>query len=270
MSKKQYFILSLTLFLIYSCASDDTSGPSPATIVGSWSSGELSYHSTDDCLNQGQDLVSFVNSSISSNIGIQAQIVAEALCVNDADYESCLAEELEDQIALYSAVVDSSIYYNLISGTFSYNNMTLVINEGESYETQYDGSCINIPEDDIYDESECDFFAENEYTEWDSLNEQCNIIDETYCGIVGATWDNGWVGSYDFDGENYILNNFNNNEATTKTLVFDGNDLFIVLSTVGDQCLCSTSTPSESSTDCIDADDCIWLESHCISLNFSK
>ena len=50
----------------------------------------------------------------------------------------------------------------------------------------------------------------------------------------------------------------------------DGNDLFIVLSTVGDQCLCSTSTPSESSTDCIDADDCIWLESHCISLNFSK
>ena len=83
MSKKQYFILSLTLFLIYSCANDDTSGPSPATIVGSWSSGELSYLSTDDCLNQGQDLVSFVNSSISSNIGIQAQIVAEALCIND-------------------------------------------------------------------------------------------------------------------------------------------------------------------------------------------
>ena len=23
-------------------------------------------------------------------------------------------------------------------------------------------------------------------------------------------------------------------------------------------------------TDCVDADDCIWLESHCISLNFSK
>ena len=121
MPKKQYLILSLTLFLIYSCASDDSSGPSPATIVGTWSSGELSYHQTDDCLNQGQSIEDFVNTAISNNIEIEAQNTATLACVDESEYETCLANFIE----LYSNNfdnADSLLFNDLISNTFLYNN----------------------------------------------------------------------------------------------------------------------------------------------------
>jgi len=271
MPKKQYLILSITLFLIISCASDNSSGPSPSNIVGTWSSGELSYHQTDDCLNQGQNLESFVNTTITSNLEIQAQSTAEALCANQSDYETCLIQQIEYHMGVYADDIDSLLYTDLISNTFSFSNMTLIINSGSSYEAQYDGSC-EIEES--YEQTECEALVVAGFTEWNELTEECRIIDETYCGIAGGEWDNGWVGDWEEDGDNYFLHNFNNDEETTKTLVFDGSSLFIVLSNTDDQCLCGTSVPSDSPTECLDVldieSDCIWLESHCISINFSK
>jgi len=268
MPKKQYLILSLTLFLIYSCANDDSQGPSPATIIGTWSSGELSYHQTNDCLNQGQSLEDFTNATIATNVESQAQIVAEALC--DENDTECIASELDEwtnTIGASLTAADSLLFTNLISNTFSFNNMTLIINSGSSYEAQYDGSC-NI--ENSYEQAECEALVAAGFTEWSEVTEECNIIDETYCGIAGGEWDSGWVGDWEEDGDNYTLHNFNDEGETTKTLVFDGSDLFIVLSNTENQCLCSSSTPSDSSTECVDVDDCVWLEGHCISLNFSK
>ena len=222
MPKKQFLILSLTLFLIYSCANDDPSGPSPATIVGTWSSGELSYHQPDDCLNQGQNLEDFVNATIVSNVEIQAQIIAEALCVDESEYEACLAGYID----LYENNVDAAdslLYTNLISNTFSFNNMTLIINSGSSYEAQYDGSC-DI--ENSYEQAECEALVDAGFTEWNEMTEECSIIDETYCGIAGGEWDNGWVGDWEEDGGNYILHDFNDvelEEIDEINLVSDSN-----------------------------------------------
>ena len=143
--------------------------------------------------------------------------------------------------------------------------MTLIINSGSSYETQYDGSCVDFS---MFGQVACELF---DGAEWLEESEECIFLTEDACVAIGSgTWNDGWVGDWGEDGDNYTLYNFNDDEEISKTLVFDGNNLFIVLSTVGAQCLCSTSTPSETSADCVDLDDCLWLESHCISLNFSN
>jgi hypothetical protein len=157
------------------------------------------------------------------------------------------------------------LFTDLVSNTFSFNNMTLIINSGSSYEAQYDGSCINF---NAFSQGACELF---DGAEWIDESQECIFLIENACTEIGSgTWDDGWVGDWEKDGDNYTLHNFDDEEGAMKTLVFDGSSLFIVLSTSEDQCLCSSSTPLDSSTECAPVDDCIWLESHCISLNFDK
>ena len=191
MPKKQSLILSLTLFLIYSCANDNSSDPSPASIVGTWSSGDLSYHQAENCLNEGQNLEDFVNAAISNNIEIEAQNTAALACVDESEYETCLADFIE----LYSNNfdnADSLLFSDLISSTFLYNSMTLIINNGFSYETQYNGSCIYF---NIFGQGACELF---DGAEWIEESEECIFLTENACVEIGSgTWNDGWVGDWE-------------------------------------------------------------------------
>ena len=93
-------------------------------------------------------------------------------------------------------------------------------------------------------------------------------------GVAGGEWDEAFTGLWYESGDNYILEEFFEEVGDgSKSFIFDGASISIIMNANQDDCICGDDATSEeiASNLCVEhADGCIWLNEYCVSLNFSK
>ena len=250
-NKNSTIIFSLLMFsaiMLVSCSDDSATGP--LNITGQWGSNEYLYY--PNCEGDGTSFEDYINGLIESAQGDQAQ--------NYVDYQ-CSEEQLGTEFC-NGTPFDATIYETNADSMFAYYLNTLIIpewnnnpsyseiieqentyiaeimdiglniNADNTYTISWDGTCVDYPE---FSEDQCNALSA---AEWNGAS--CNILTQDGCEsiFVNGTWDDGSSGVLDEDGDNYTMNDVDDDSSYDgMELIFDGNKIFITVISQDDLCV---------------------------------
>tara|TARA_Y100000768_G_C23821134_1_gene606617 strand:+ start:113 stop:904 length:792 start_codon:yes stop_codon:yes gene_type:complete len=249
---KKYLILSLLSFVIYSCANDSSSGPSPTLINGQWNSDQYLY--SPNCGQQNLSFDDYISYLVIELQQYSAQTQVDIICngqpegwcesptagdTYDTNADSVYAIQLSFVVNQWdndSTLTEMLIAENMIISDVS--DIQLNINNDNTYTISWDGVCIDYPE---FTEEQC-----NELSSGTWNGDSCEFLTEDGCesSFVNGTWDDGSSGVLDGDSDLYTMDDVDDDS------VFEGNELNFDGSSIS---ITVISTPEL-----------------CVSLNFTK
>ena len=213
--------LSLSL-LILSCDSDSSSGPPEnLEIYDTWTSTSYSYYTNADCSGEGISFDEYAELVIDDAVTAEAQTLMDSECLNpDTQTLVCDLEYWRDHVIdLWAAsddeeeqaVIDEIISTTGIPAT-SLGSIELLISVNMTFDVSYDGFCsdlsdiaLNLPEE------ECNIGG----SEWVDL--ECTFPTEDSCPSYIGTWNTGYQGGWEENGDNYLITWTTNAGGTTHT-----------------------------------------------------
>ena len=245
---KKYLILSLLSLVIYSCANDSSSGPSPIQINGQWNSDQYIY--SPNCGDQQLTFDDYILYQITQDQQNEAQSLTEIICNGQPEgwceesYEDDTYDTNEDQVYAnqldyieYQWSTDSTLTENIISENTVITNavdIQLNINSDNTYTISYEGACVE------YNDLTQDFCEalEDNLVFWNGSS--CDILTEDGCvlGPVGGTWDDGSSGVLDGDLDLYTMDDVNDDSLFEgNELNFDGSSISITVISTPELCV---------------------------------
>ena len=245
---KKYLILSLLSLLIYSCANDSSSGPSPTLINGQWNSDQYLY--SPNCGQQNlsfDDYISYLVIELQQN---SAQTQVDIICngqpegwcesptagdTYDTNADSVYAIQLSFVVNQWDN--DSTLTEMLIADNMVINDVSdiqLNINNDNTYTISYEGVCVDYND---LSEQLCNAF-EDDLVFWNGTS--CEILTEGGCILepVGGTWDDGSSGVLDGDLDIYTMDDVNDDSLFEgNELNFDGSSISITVISTPELCV---------------------------------
>ena len=246
---KKYLILSLLSFVIYSCANDSSSGPSPVLISGQWNSDQYLY--SPNCGEQQLTFDDYISYLITQEQQNDAQEYTDIFCNGqpanwcqesneDEAYDTNEDQVYADQLDYieYQWSTDSTLTENIISENTVITNavdIQLNINSDNTYTISYEGVCV-----DYNDVSEglCNALSAINDALWNGNS--CEILTENGCLLeeVNGTWDDGSSGVLGGSTDLYTMDDVNNDsQFEGNELYFDGNSISITVISTTELCV---------------------------------
>ena len=236
--------LILSIIMI-SCGSDSPSQQSPdLQIWDDWTSTTHSYYTSADCSGNALTFNEYANLMIDNAITAEAQIFMNTECLDpETQTVTCDLENWREHvIELWAnsetdeeqAIKDEIIANTGIAETAS-SSIGLLIHINKTFAVSYDGICLNYSTGAL---EESEYCIGNPDVNYD--NGYCEFETEFACLSASGTWDTGYGGSWDEDGDNYKLEYVINGLAQEKMLLYteqaisiieysDGNELCVGL-----------------------------------------
>jgi hypothetical protein len=232
----KYFVLSLMLFLIYSCA-DNTTGSSATSISGQWDSDQYIY--SPNCGDQQLSFDDYIAYLVTGTQQDDAQEYVDGQCLLygqdwcDDNAEATYASQLDYQIYLWAT--QDSLTTNIIAENTIITDVIdieLNINPDNTYTISWEGVCIDYPE---FTEDECGDLSAGTWSD-----PSCQFLTEEGCesSFVNGTWDNGSSGVLDENSDNYVMDDVDDESIFEGTqLIFDGSSISITVISLPELCV---------------------------------
>ena len=229
--------LSLSV-LIFSCDGDSSSGHSESLkIWDNWTSDSHSYYTSSDCSGQGISFDEYADLIIDDAITDEAQTLMDNECIDPSTQTIvCDLEYWRDHVINLWAesdddeeqvIKDEIILTTGIPAT-SLSSIELLISINMTFDVSYDGFCTDLSVIALgLSQEECNIGG----SLW--VDSQCTFPTEDSCPSYIGTWDTGYQGSWDENGNNYLITwTTNPGEADmvthTKTLLYSEESISMI------------------------------------------